>query len=1065
MKKIIATLIFTCCLFLAAMVANAQTSTANLINLNDPALVNPSTSFSYTDWEYDGYGVIRVSDNGGNVTITGSNTGSNNTGVRVIVQEGAIITLQNASIDVSGTDKCAFLLSPGAYVDLTLVGTNRLVSGDAYAGLQVGDSVFAASLTITNLSTGSLTAIGGAGAAGIGGGFQSSRSGNIYIEGGNITAIATANNGEEGAGIGGAYYFDGYNYLGYGREIYINGGTVTAISQGNGAGIGGSTGCSFGYISIEEEATVTAISRGDGDGIGNGKSGYGNTPLFYDYPSINISRSTVTATSEGSGSGIGIGAAGGGYIGFFYSTVTGISEDGLGINAVGGEIGIAGASETIIAINKGNQNIGAIGYDDIYLPNIYKYWKNSSPTAPPANSGILYPGGAKYSHNNADRYVKIHSIIMTEDRVDADFNPSVYGQNVTFPANVVGAWDLGLTPPTITGTVQYKVDGANLGNPVKIDAANWQLQRGQASIETSTLDVGEYVVSIDYSGDDNYASSATMALFMASISSPWQFSNPLYHKVDTACTSIYISNLTLADNQKYLTIEATVSVNAPGGGMPTGTVSFFLDGNPAPFYSTTLSASGTADASLYQTFIGGYHVISASFSSSSTNYLSSSSGLNNFFVLSVPQFDPPPLFNKNYGDAPFNLPAVTGGNGSGPYSFRSDNPNVASVDKETGVVTVNNIGKANMYVKRLGDRLTPDSPESDPVTVVVTEKEVTVTGITATKEYDGTNLFTNAQIDITDAVINGIVGSDDITLSKEGVTGTFGPEPGTGALKVSGNFALVGAKKASYKLIQPTVAAEITGEEEDDDEITSDDVFINDIHPDRNGNNFSIVSPCGANTAEIFISTSPRAIVTINGIQQNPLTVDLPNYGNNSFTVTITMPNGNSQNYTLSIYRYVTLDVAFFDRFTAVLTVPSNVTGIGAISTVEWYHNNARLDRDQSKGYLEMTATGSYYAILNGQYRTCVVDHINTRSALTLPVYPNPVEAGREATVDLQNFTAGELTDAQIQLHGLDGRLLLKIPVPRNQSEIKFVAPGNAGVVVVKLISGKVNQEAKIIVK
>jgi len=91
-------------------------------------------------------------------------------------------------------------------------------------------------------------------------------------------------------------------------------------------------------------------------------------------------------------------------------------------------------------------------------------------------------------------------------------------------------------------------------------------------------------------------------------------------------------------------------------------------------------------------------------------------------------------------------------------------------------------------------------------------KSVTITGITATKAYDGTNSFTGTQIDISNAVITGIINSDVVNLVKTDVAGTLpSANVGSGNLALSGSFALAGANAANYILTeQPTVAASIT---------------------------------------------------------------------------------------------------------------------------------------------------------------------------------------------------------------------------------------------------------------
>jgi hypothetical protein len=103
-----------------------------------------------------------------------------------------------------------------------------------------------------------------------------------------------------------------------------------------------------------------------------------------------------------------------------------------------------------------------------------------------------------------------------------------------------------------------------------------------------------------------------------------------------------------------------------------------------------------------------------------------------------------------------------------------------------------------------------------PATATVTGKTIsprplTVAGVTATKTYDGTNAFANGNIDISAAVLSEIVGSDDVTLDKTGVTGTLpGANVGNGTLTRSGDFTLTGDDAGNYALTQPTVTASIT---------------------------------------------------------------------------------------------------------------------------------------------------------------------------------------------------------------------------------------------------------------
>jgi hypothetical protein len=242
-------------------------------------------------------------------------------------------------------------------------------------------------------------------------------------------------------------------------------------------------------------------------------------------------------------------------------------------------------------------------------------------------------------------------------------------------------------------------------------------------------------------------------------------------------------------------------------------------------------------------------------------------------------------------------------------------------------------------------------------------------------------------------------------------------------------------------------------------------ISVDDINTNRSGNNFDVIAPCGANSVEVNVSADRYATVTINNTTQNPCRVNLPNYGNNTFTINVRAQAGNTETYTLTIYRSIPVEVAFYDRFYDVLTVPVYVEGVGTVNTVEWFHNGVRLDRDTAKGYLETKEAGAYYALLNGQFRTCEVIKTGLKSGLLMSVFPNPVDVYGEVTVVIENPGGEELRNAQLQMHGMDGRLLKTLPVTGNQNKLKVIVPAYPGVVVLKLKSDTGNQEVKLIVK
>ncbi len=179
-----------------------------------------------------------------NPTITSN---GNQTGYTITIKAGggttANVTIKDTNIS---TGNAAIKTEGKGNVNLNVEGINTVSSGDKHAGVEKAND---GNLTIGSESgEGELTANGGHGGAGIGGGYEGSGS-DITITGGEITA----NGGGEAAGIGGGV-------LGSGSDITISGGKVIANGGLCGAGIGG------GYKGSGSDVTISKDSRVEATG-------------------------------------------------------------------------------------------------------------------------------------------------------------------------------------------------------------------------------------------------------------------------------------------------------------------------------------------------------------------------------------------------------------------------------------------------------------------------------------------------------------------------------------------------------------------------------------------------------------------------------------------------------------------------------------------------------------------------------------------------------------------------------------------------------------------------------
>jgi hypothetical protein len=125
-------------------------------------------------------------------------------------------------------------------------------------------------------------------------------------------------------------------------------------------------------------------------------------------------------------------------------------------------------------------------------------------------------------------------------------NPSVAGEPVRFTAL--------LTPASATGTVQFRVDGIDLGGAVAVAGGT------ATSPAASVLSVGEHGVEAIYSGD-NAVNGATQSL------------TQVVNRAHTSTALVLTVNPSTFGHAAVL--SATVSALPPGSGVPTGSVEFF----------------------------------------------------------------------------------------------------------------------------------------------------------------------------------------------------------------------------------------------------------------------------------------------------------------------------------------------------------------------------------------------------------------------------------------------------------------------------------------------------------
>ena len=374
---------------------------------------------SYTDKDGTKYDNEKNED--GDITITGKS--DENT----VSVKDADVTFKDLEIDRSASSTAAdgAAVSVSGNSSIELDGKNTISSGMGHAGIEKADDNGTMTIKDDNNVSGSLTANGGFGGAGIGGGNNADGS-DITITGGTIIA----NGGFGGAGIGGGS--SSTSGGGNGSDITISGGNVTANGGTAGAGIGGGDGDNANGLNKKSDSTgggrgsnitisgkntiVNAEGGAEAAGIGGGRSGDADT--------IEITDSTVISNghdSDNGNSGAGIGGGGfgaGGGAGGGISNIT-IKDADVTAGADAGGAGIGSGSAS-----------GWISY-----PSIFPNWKAEHPNEGVASDITISGGRVKASGGDDSAgigggYLGSGSDITIKDNADVTANGGKWGAGI-----------------------------------------------------------------------------------------------------------------------------------------------------------------------------------------------------------------------------------------------------------------------------------------------------------------------------------------------------------------------------------------------------------------------------------------------------------------------------------------------------------------------------------------------------------------------------------------------------------------------------------------------------------
>ncbi|MCL2412641.1 MAG: InlB B-repeat-containing protein [Bacteroidales bacterium] len=253
------------------------------------------------------------------------------------------------------------------------------------------------------------------------------------------------------------------------------------------------------------------------------------------------------------------------------------------------------------------------------------------------------------------------------------------------------------------------------------------------------------------------------------------------------------------------------------------------------------------------------------------------------------------------------------------------------------------------------------------------------------------------------------------------------------------------------------------------------------VDPDPDGEDglsFIAFAPCGENSALVIVTPKDtNARIFINGVEENPRTVDLPVYGNNLVDILVIAPSGTEQTYTLKINKLVPFWDMVVMRWNNTLSIINNPDNFPALNSNYFRANSYRWFADgqlfsinqwysagpQSNNVLndtwEYVAQGT--TMSGNLLRTCP-QYISLVS-LNVKAHPNPVSVGETLYVEA-DVDESLLKGAIIVVYGQAGNHIDTIKVRGRFTPINIRYSTGLHVFVLKSPTG-FKQELKIVVQ
>ena len=345
-------------------------------------------------------------------------------------------------------------------------------------------------------------------------------------------------------------------------------------------------------------------------------------------------------------------------------------------------------------------------------------------------------GNASYAASSA---TFTHTVALpgTTVAVSSSSAPSVFGQPVSVSASVAAS---GTGTGRPSGTVTFSEGSTTVGSG--------SLGNGQTSVVLPPLAVGDHVITASYGGDIAFGPSAVT------------FTQTVLRAATTTTGS---SSLSPAPFGHAVALSAAVTVDAPGAGQPTGTVTF--SEGPTD-YGTSVLADGAAAVAVESLPVG-VHAITATYSGDAT--FRPSTVVITLTVTPAPStvsaasaLDPA-VFGQALSLSAAVAPAAPGaGQPTGSITVSEDGTDYATVELTDGATTAVlprlDVGTHTLTIRYLGDGNFQPNTTTLTQTVTAAASSISVTSSSAPSTF-GQAVSVTATVSATDPTVGTPSGS------------------------------------------------------------------------------------------------------------------------------------------------------------------------------------------------------------------------------------------------------------------------------------------------------------------